>query len=69
MPPASPRNIVRANLIALGSMCFLIGMFLAIAFYRSALHDYTWFILYLVPIPVLIFAVVLNARRILRMVA
>ena len=69
MPSASPTNIVRANLIALGSMCFLIGMFLAIPLHRSALHDYTWFILYLVPIPVLIFAAVLNARRILRMVA
>jgi len=44
-------------------------MFLSIALHRSALHDYTWFILYLVPIPVLIFAAVLNARRILRMVA
>jgi hypothetical protein len=69
MPSASPGNIVRANLITFGSMCFLIGMFLAIAFHRSVLHDYTWFILYLLPIPVLIFAAVLNARRILRMVA
>jgi len=68
MSSASPRNIVRANLITLGCACFLIGMFFAIAVHRSALHDY-WFILSLVAIPVLIFAAVLNARRILRMVA
>ena len=36
---------------------------------NTGMSTSTWFILYLVPIPVLIFAVVLNARRILRMVA
>jgi hypothetical protein len=68
MSSASPKNIVRGNLITLAAMCFLTGMFLAVAVHRLALHDYTWFLLYLLPLPPLIFAAVLNARRILSVV-
>jgi hypothetical protein len=68
MSSTSPRTIVRGNLITLAAVCFLTGMFLAVAIHRLALHDYAWFILYLLPLPPLIFAAILNARRILSVV-
>jgi peptidoglycan/LPS O-acetylase OafA/YrhL len=68
MSSASPRNVVRRNLITLAAMCCLIGMFLMVIVQKSAAQDYTLLILYLLPLPLLFFAAVLTARLILRVV-
>jgi CHASE2 domain-containing sensor protein len=65
MLPGSAKDRVRGNLIAIACMCFLLGIFFLSWVLKVAAQDYIWSIPYLLAAPLLIFAAVFNARRIL----
>ena len=68
MPSGSPRNTALAGIIALVSMSFLSGLFLMIGIQQWLRHD-PLYVGAVIVIPLLIVAAVLNARRILKVVA
>jgi hypothetical protein len=65
MSTSSTRSTVLGGIIAVASMSFLIGMFFIIGVQKLAQHDFLS-ILFVLLLPFLIFAAVLNVRRILR---
>jgi len=67
MPSGSPRDAALGGIIALVSMSFLTGVFLMVGLQQWLRND-PLYIAAIVVIPLLIFAAVLNARRILKAV-
>jgi len=67
MPSGSPRDAALGGIIALVSMSFLTGVFLMVGLQQWLRND-PLYIAAIVVIPLLIFAAVLNARRILKVV-
>ena len=65
MSTRSIRDTVLGGIIAVATMSFLIGIFFILSVQKLAQHDYLS-ILFLVVLPLMIFAAVLNVRRILR---
>jgi hypothetical protein len=57
---------VLGGIIAVASMSFLIGMFFILGVQKLAQHDFLSILFLLLLLPLLIFAAVLNVRRILR---
>ena len=67
MATASPRDVALGGIIALVSMSFLTGVFLMTGIQQWLRND-PLYIGAIIVIPLLIFAAVLNARRILKAV-
>jgi|HubBroStandDraft_3_1064219.scaffolds.fasta_scaffold1454916_2 hypothetical protein len=67
MSTPSSRDTVLGGIIAVASMSFLIGIFLMLGVQKLAQQD-SLSVLFLLLLPLLIFAAVLNVRRILRAV-
>jgi hypothetical protein len=65
MSTRSLRDTVLGGIIAVASISFLIGIFLMLGVQKLTQHD-ALSILFLLSLPLMIFAVVLNVRRILR---
>jgi hypothetical protein len=65
MSTRSLRDTVLGGIIAVASMSFLIGIFSMLGVQKLAQHD-ALSILFLLSLPLMIFAAVLNVRRILR---
>ena len=65
MSARSIRDTVLGGIIAVATMSFLIGIFFILSVQKLGQHDYLS-ILFLVVLPLMIFAAVLNVRRILR---
>ena len=65
MSTRSISDTVLGGIIAVATMSFLIGIFFILSVQKLAQHDYLS-ILFLVVLPLMIFAAVLNVRRILR---
>jgi hypothetical protein len=68
MSSPSPRAAVRAGSIAVAALSFGSGVSLAAAVQKLALQDYTWFLLYLLVVLILILSAVVNVRRMLKAV-
>jgi hypothetical protein len=65
MSTPSPRDTVIAGLMVVASMSFLVGIFLMLGVQKLAQHDSMW-IVFLLLLPLLVFAAFLHVRRILR---
>jgi hypothetical protein len=67
MSAPSSRDTVIGGIVAVASMSFLIGMFFILGVQKLVQHD-SMSILFLLALPLSIYAAVLNVRRILRVV-
>lgn len=70
MSTASPKETVRAGIVGIASSSFLVGLFLMLGVANWQRHEPSWYVvLEFLPIFANVFAVAVNARRMLRAVS
>jgi len=69
MPIKSPKHTLLGAVIGLASMSFLAGFFLMFTIAKAVQNDLTYVFMFLLLLPLLIFAAALNGRRIFRTVS
>ena len=67
MPSGSPRDTIRAGIMAVATMSFLLGIFLMVGIQRLAQND-PYYIFAFLLLPVFIVAAVMHVRRMLKAV-